>query len=240
VAEDKELRYNSALQVPKNGRIEQRYDKMHRVPWGEFVPWRDWLPFMKWLSPYDFNYDIQAGKKFTRFELGKHKYGVLICYEDTDPFLPRRYVRDEADGGPVDFLLNISNDGWFDGTVEHEEHLAISRFRAIECRRAIAKSVNMGISAVIDSNGRVLRPDEMPPPEEPHTWKITGTEELPVAEWASYKKTAGVLLARVPIDNRGSFYAATGDWLPIGCGVLIVGVVGWAMMRRRQKLPQTA
>jgi len=239
-AKGKRYRYNSALMLHKEGRIASRYDKMHRVPWGEFVPWRESLPFMEWLSPYDFDYDIQAGEKFTRFELGKHKYGVLICYEDTDPFLPRHYVRSEADGERVDFLLNISNDGWFDGTSEHEEHLAISRFRAIECRRAIAKSVNMGISAVIDGNGRILRPDEMPPPEEPHTWKITGAEELPVAEWASYKKTAGVLLAQVPIDNRGSFYAVAGDWLPIGCGGLVLGAIAWSMARRRRNLPQAA
>ncbi len=231
-------RFNSALLVPRDGLIGERYDKMHRVPWGEFVPFRDSLPFMEWLSPYDFNYDIHEGETFTRFEAGKHKYGVLICYEDSDPFLPRRYVRSEKDGEPVDFLINISNDGWFNGTVEHEEHLAISRFRAIECRRAIARSVNMGISAVIDGNGRVLRPEELPPPEEPHTWRIAGAEELPIAEWASYKKTAGVLLARVPIDSRASFYAAAGDWLPIGCCGVVAAVIVWSIARRR-RTPQT-
>ena len=58
----------------------------------------------------------------------------------------------------ADFLINISTDGWFDGTSEHDEHLAICRFRAVECRRSVGRAVNMGISAVIDGDGRVLEP----------------------------------------------------------------------------------
>ena len=84
-----------------------------------------------------------------------YSFGVAICYEDTDPDRTRPYGG--GDGGPpADFLLNISNDGWFDGTSEHDEHLAICRFRAVECRRSVGRAVNMGISAVIDGNGRVL------------------------------------------------------------------------------------
>src|SRR5207249_9926463 len=99
-----------------------------------------------------------TGNGLTRFPLGKYTFGVLICYEDTDMYLGREYGVETDDGPAVDFILNISNDGWFDGTAEHEEHLAIARFRAIETRRAVARAVNMGVSAVIDSNGRVLAP----------------------------------------------------------------------------------
>jgi len=234
--------YNSALYLQKNGTFAGRYDKMHRVPFGEYVPLREWLPFLSKLSPYDFDYSIQAGEKFTRFELGKYKFGVLICYEDTDPFLARRYVRDETDGSPVDFLVNISNDGWFDGTSEHDEHLAISRFRAIECRRALVRAVNMGISAVIDGNGRVLQPQEVPPPGEPHTWKIYDDQEMPDAHWPAFKKTGGVLLAHVPIDTRTSVYVRAGDWLPHGCWAVLGVAMGWALVRRwrQRKVPLAA
>ena len=253
----KERRYNSALFVQKDGRFAGRYDKIHRVPFGEYVPLR-WLPLVDRIAPYDFDYSISEGENYTRFGLGKHKFGVLICYEDTDPSMARKYVRtalvdsvvnfcrrltghdENAQGPPVDFLINMSNDGWFDGTSEHDEHLAISRFRAIECRRALARSVNMGISAVIDGNGRVLEPDELPPPREPHLWKITDDRELPVSAWRSFKQTSGVLLARVPIDTRASFYAATGDVLPIGCLVVIGGVAAWSLWTRKRKLPLTA
>ncbi len=233
IAENQEDRYNAAVFVQKDGRVAGRYDKIHRVPFGEYIP-MSWVPFIESVSPYEGNFGISKGEKYTRFDLGKHKFGVLICYEDTDPFMARKYVQTDADGPPVDFLINMSNDGWFEGGSEHDEHLAISRFRAIECRRALARSVNMGISAIIDGNGRVLQPEELPPPGEPHTWRISDEEELPVAAWSSFKKTSGVLLARVPLDTRESFYAATGDVLPIGCWVVIGGVMLWSIARRRR------
>ncbi len=241
--EGKPHHYNSALLVRKSGQFAGRYDKVHRVPFGEFIPFYDsaigeWFPFvpnlMSLLSPYPAEYSVRAGAKFTRFDYDKYRFGVLICYEDTDPFLAPRYVRAEPEERPVDFLLNISNDGWFDGTSEHEEHLAISRFRAIECRRALARSVNMGISAVIDGNGRVLKPLDLPPPSEPHVWKLTDNEELPVSEWQAFKKTSGVLLARIPLDRRDSFYARAGDWLPYTCWVILGGVIAWSLVQRRR------
>jgi apolipoprotein N-acyltransferase len=206
-------RFNSALLIQPNGREGPRYDKMHRVPFGEYVPLRDWLPWMNQFAPYDFDYSIVPGDEFTRFPLGDHAFGVVICYEDTDPYLARQYVRPDR-GQPVDFLINISNDGWFNGTSEHEEHLAICRFRAIECRRAVARSVNMGISAVIDGNGRV--------------------RELPGANWSESKKVAAVLPVNVPLDRRTSLYAAWGDWLPWTCwGLLGMGLVyGWVFRPR--------
>ncbi len=232
--------FNSALHVQKDGKIAGRYDKMHRVPFGEFMPFREWVPesmrfIIDYFSPYEFDYSIQKGEKFTRFELNKYKFGVLICYEDTDPVLAPHYVRTEEEGKPVDFLVNISNDGWFDGTAEHDEHLAVSRFRAIECRRAIARSVNMGISAVIDGNGRILAPKEIPPPGEPHVWKMgDDNAELPVGEWARYKMTSGVLLAHIPLDTRESFYARAGDWLPWSCWAILGAVIIWSIIERRR------
>ncbi len=92
----------------------------------------------------------------------------------------------------------------------------------------MARAVNMGISGVIDSNGRVLRPETKPPlteagevklwsiPVEKSDWK-----ELPVGEWSQYKAVAGVLLATVPIDSRWSLYACCGDWLPWSCWLLL-------------------
>jgi apolipoprotein N-acyltransferase len=230
----REVRYNSAVLVRADGNMGERFDKMHRVPFGEYVPLR-WLPFMDKLAPYDFDYSISPGERFTRFPLKDHSFGVLICYEDTDPFLARRYVRDEADGPPVDFLVNMSNDGWFDGTSEHEEHLAISRFRAVETRRAIVRSVNMGISALIDGNGRVLAPQVLPESATAPMWLVgDDARELPVGEWRHFKKTLGVLRTYVPIDSRSSVYAQTGDLLPGACWAVIFGVFGWTIATRRR------
>jgi len=155
----KEQRFNSAVLVQPDGLAIGRYDKIHRLPFGEFVPFKDTLPFMKWLAPYDYDYSIRAGEHYTRLKLGDYRLGVLICYEDTDPVLARQYGKEDADGPPAHFLVNMSNDGWFDGSTQHVEHLAIARFRAIESRRAVVRAVNMGVSAVIDGNGRVLQPE---------------------------------------------------------------------------------
>ncbi|HEX4609900.1 MAG TPA: nitrilase-related carbon-nitrogen hydrolase, partial [Urbifossiella sp.] len=117
-----------------------------------------------------------------------------------------RYAVPAAGEPAVNFLVNISNDGWFDGTEEHEQHLAICRFRAVECRRAVVRAVNMGISAVIDPDGRVVA--------------------LPGPTWASSKKVQGIVAAAVPLDDRESAYARFGDWVPAaGWVVIALGVL---------------
>jgi apolipoprotein N-acyltransferase len=215
-ADEQVRRGNSAILIRPNGKRGEsagRYDKIHCVPFGEYVPFRETLPWLKAFAPYDFDYSLTPGKEQTRFPLGKYQFGVLICYEDTDPVLARHYA-DPASGPVVDFLVNMSNDGWFDGSSEHEEHLAICRFRALECRRSVARAVNMGISAVIDGNGRVIA--------------------LPNPDWAQSKKVEAVVMAAVPIDRRTSLYARWGDWLPWTCWLVVLGGwVGPVFWRRR-------
>ncbi len=250
------IRFNTALMLEPSGEVNQSYKKIHRLPFGEYVPMRETFPIMKKLVPYDFPYSIKSGEEQTRFKLGKYRFGVLICYEDTDPALSRNYGRKTSDGPPVDFLINMSNDGWFDGTAEHEQHLAISRFRAIECRRAIARSVNMGISGIIDSNGRVYRPR----PHKKYDWKRLGHHVegkthpeddqmhwvvhyderfIPhdLDDWSKLKKVSGVIESIVPIDNRTSLYVTLGDWLAWLCWSVIVGAIVWMIVdsiRRRR------
>jgi apolipoprotein N-acyltransferase len=248
-ADHVERRFNSAVLINRYGEPRARYDKIHRVPFGEYVPFRETLPFMNWFSPYDFDYSITSGSGFTRFELEPPpardkpvQFGVLICYEDSDPDISRPYAGGDT-REPTDFLLNISNDGWFEGTSEHEQHLAVCRFRAVECRQPVARAVNMGISALIDSNGRVLAPQtvgEAPVnsgvSEEPVNatiWQVgPDSGNLPTARWQEFKKTAGVILATVPLDPRKSFYARFGDWLPISCWAFL-GISLLVAARRR-------
>ena len=113
--------------------------------------------------------------------------------------MARRYVADDFTN-PVDFFVNISNDGWFDGTEEHDQHLAICRFRAIETRRSVVRAVNMGISAIIDPDGNVL--------------KTAGNT------WARSKKVEAVVRGNVPIDTRETFYVRHPDLFPIASLIL--------------------
>ncbi len=209
-----------------------RYDKIHRVPLGEYVPFKTWMPWLQRFTPYHEEYGVEAGENFTRFAIQDHagksyRFGVVICYEDTDPCLARQYVAPGDE--PVDFVVNISNDGWFKGTGEHEQHLAIARFRAIECRRSVVRSVNMGVSAVIDGNGRVLTPSIVSRDEHAVMWQCSGEEcanDLPPSRWAEFKKVPGVLTATIPIDSRPSLYARFGDWFAWTCwGLLFLSVL---------------
>ena len=244
--EDRPRRYNSALLIDHKGQYGGRYDKIHRVPFGEYVPLRDWLPWMNQFAPYDFDYSVWPGQEYTRFPLVESaskrpfSFGALICYEDTDAEVARPYGGGDGQA-PADFLLNISNDGWFDGTSEHDQHLAICRFRAIECRRSVARSVNMGISAIIDANGRVLRPEPLPLPEakfdaEDHIWTVPlhrdQIQDLPESDWREFKKVPGVLLAVIPVDSRSSFYALWGDWLPWACWIVLGATFAYAIVQR--------
>jgi apolipoprotein N-acyltransferase len=208
--------FNSALLVGRDGQVIDRYDKIHRVMFGEYLPAKETVPVMKWFSPYEHDYSLTAGEQQTRLTLptehGDYRFGVLICFEDSDAMLSRGYARESAHGPPVDFLVNISNDGWFKGTEEHELHLAISRFRAIEARRALVRSVNMGISALVDGNGRV--------------------RALPGSSWRESKKMAAAFTAEVPLDKRVSLYAQMGDWLATVCAAGCVGLIGLSLGRR--------
>lgn len=212
---DKENRYNSAALFSPQGEFLGRYDKMHLVPMGEYVPLEKTFPWLHRFTPYEEGYSCRPGETYTRFPLkiGERTYtfGVLICYEDSDPFIARQYVRSE----PVDFLVNISNDGWFKGTEEHEQHLAICRFRAVEARRSIVRAVNMGISAFIDSNGRV--------------------QALPGDNWAHSVKLDGTVTDKVKLDKRDSFYARTGDWLPAFCWAFLIAMHLLAMIKARRQ-----
>lgn len=212
-------KYNSALMLRPDGVYVGRYDKIHLVPFGEYVPFKEFFPWMKHFAPYEHDYSCTPGENWTRFPLeakdGKtYHFGVLICYEDSDPYLARQYNQASGRGHDVDFLVNMSNDGWFDGTEEHEQHLAICRFRAVEARRSVVRAVNMGISAVIDPDGRIVA--------------------LPVeSSWAASKKTKGIVRMDVPIDYRPTIYAYVGDWVPGLCWLGIVGILGWHGWQRR-------
>jgi apolipoprotein N-acyltransferase len=254
-------RYNSALLLHKGGVLAGRYDKIHRIPWGEYVPLRDAIPAMNAFAPYDHDYSVAPGDELTRFALGDYRFGVLICFEDSNMYLGRQYVRRRGEvspldalpqiitGGmyshlpadppnepPVDFLVNISNDGWFDGTEEHEQHLAVGRFRAVECRRSLVRAVNMGISAVIDSNGRVLAPTKQQTVGgRISVWEINSAEnpaDLPPSRWHEFKKTAGVMIADVPLDTRSTVYVRWGDWLPASCWLIVCLGLIWPVRRR--------
>jgi apolipoprotein N-acyltransferase len=133
--------------VAPSGEAVGRYDKVHLVPFGEFVPWP--FGFAKKISTEVG--DFQPGDKVVVLPAGGHKIGTFICYESVFPSFVRQFAADGAE-----LLINVSNDSWFDKSAARLQHLEIVRMRAAENRRWLLRSTNDGVTGTIDPAGRLL------------------------------------------------------------------------------------
>jgi apolipoprotein N-acyltransferase len=213
-------RFNSAFVYAPHRPEPERYDKIHLVLFGEYVPFRyGRLHFvyrkLNGMTPWGasgFEYSLTAGTDHTVFEMHApsqdgqtYHFAVPICYEDAIPELVSAFVTDPQTGGKrVDFLLNISNDGWFWHSEELPQHLAVCVFRAVENRVGIARAVNTGISGFIDPDGRIH--DLVTEPGR-----------------RAWDGVTGYRVSRVKVDPRHSLYSRWGDWFALGC--FVVGVL---------------
>ena len=221
-------RYNSAFLYRPDGQQEKsQYNKIHLVPFGEVVPFKKSVPWLYRLlmkfTPYDYDYSLDYGEEYTVFEMAGregdgeqiYRFGVMICYEDAVALIGRRFALDEQGGKKVDWLVNISNDGWFvkfkEGIVrpstELSQHAAVCVFRAVENRVAIVRSVNTGISCLIDSEGRIKD-------------GFSGGN-LP-GEAMKRQGMAGWFVDKVPIDRRITVFSKYGQWLDSSCAFVFV------------------
>ena len=139
---------NSAFLLSPSKKIIGRYDKIHLVPYGEYVPLKRFFPFINKMVEGIGNF--YPGQKISLLSLPEASFGALICYEIIFPDLTRRFVKKGAH-----FLVNITNDAWFGKTSAPYQHLSMATFRAIENRRFIARAANTGISALIDAKGEI-------------------------------------------------------------------------------------
>jgi apolipoprotein N-acyltransferase len=140
--------YNSALVIGASGARAGRYDKIHLVPFGEYIPFKDLLFFAHKLTGRVSSFTRGDERKI--FRLNGHRYGVFICYEAV--FADE--VREFAQLG-AQVLVNISDDGWYGDTSAPWQHLNMARMRAVENRRWILRDTNNGVTAAIDPYGRV-------------------------------------------------------------------------------------
>jgi apolipoprotein N-acyltransferase len=195
-------RFNSAILFEPGTARVQTYHKLHLVPFGEYVPLIQTFPWLTALTPYRGSGHIPSlsfGDEPMWFNWKDVQFATAICFEDTVPHVVRRFFAETKDSRQPDFLINISNDGWFQWSEELDMHLAASVFRAVENRVPLARAVNTGISALIDGNGRIY-------------------ERLP-------KNTQGVLDSIVRLDDRTSLYSAWGDWPGQACLLITLVVI---------------
>jgi apolipoprotein N-acyltransferase len=140
--------FNSAYFLDGNGVLKGVYNKMHLVPFGEYLPLKGLLFFKETISKDVGEFD--AGQEYRIVEIGKHPSNAIICFEAVFPVLVRRFVEEGSQ-----LIVNLTNDGWYGRSAAPYQHLAIARLRAVENRRYLLRATNSGISAVIEPTGNI-------------------------------------------------------------------------------------
>jgi apolipoprotein N-acyltransferase len=201
--------FNSSFLVNAKGQLVGRYVKQNLVMFGEYVP--RWLPFAKYLTPIGGGFT--PGNVPVPFHLENLKVNasVLICFEDVFPQLARKHVFDDTD-----FLVNLTNDGWFDEGPAQWQHAASAVFRAVENAVPLVRCSNNGLTCWVDSRG-VIRDVFV---SQKHG--IYGS---------------GYLTVRIPTlfpnENRApTFYREHGDWFGWGCVLFTILRLGNAWFSR--------
>jgi len=197
----------------------QLYSKVHLVPFGEYLPLRE-VPLVQALLGDVLPGDFRPGKVTEPFTLEKPA-GIqvipLVCFEDTDGRLARKFVR------PVpQLLVNLTNDGWFLQSNENEVHLANAIFRCIELRRPMARSCNTGVTCFVDAQGRIGKGDKL---TDPKTGSVFVKGVLPKE----------VNLAKMP---ESTFFARHGDVFSIAMlAITIVACLhsAWSRWHRQRQ-----
>ncbi|MFH1440865.1 MAG: apolipoprotein N-acyltransferase [Candidatus Omnitrophota bacterium] len=195
--------YNSAVLLSSGGSVVEQYNKIHLVPFGEYLPLRGKLGFLEALVPIE---DFTKGQEYTIFNLDRERvkgegninFAVLICFEDVFPELAREFVRKGAG-----FLVNISNDAWFKDTSEPYQHMQASVFRAVENRVFVVRCANTGVSAFISPSGKIIS----------QVHDITGK--------GTYVKGVAAEKVFAPTGQL-SFYTRKGDIFILLCLILIL------------------
>ncbi len=141
--------FNSAVLVSPDGQFAGRYDKIHLVPFGEYLPFPSLFSFAGGLTREVGEFTHGASR--APLDAGSERIGIFICYESIFPDEVRQFARQ---GSQV--LVNISNDGWYGDSGAWKQHLQQTRMRAIENRRWILSATNTGLTAAIDPSGRVV------------------------------------------------------------------------------------
>jgi apolipoprotein N-acyltransferase len=196
--------YNSSFLVSPKGSVEGTYHKRRLVIFGEYIPLVRWLPFLRWLTPVGDGFT--PGERIVPFNLTSPAASIspLICFEDAFPQEARAHT-----GPDTDFLVNLTNDGWFGDGPEQKQHAVMALFRAVENGVPLVRCTNNGLTCWVDAQGRMQ--------EALDTGRgIYGP---------------GFIAPEIPLrdPNRGrTFYNQHGDLFAWGCcGISVLALFFW-------------
>lgn len=195
--------YNSAVLTSSTGEVRGWYDKVHLLAFGEALPLSDKFPVLKDWFPRVGNFDHGTNLEHLRLDDGTALL-PMICYED---LLPGLVLDLWAGDGPPAVLVNVTNDSWYGNTHEPLIHLALATLRSVETRRALIRSTNTGISAIVDRAGRI---------------------QARTGQW-----TRETLVAEVPLveDGTGTFYVRYGNWVCYLAALFWLGLLVMGTLR---------
>jgi len=193
------LYFNGSFLINPQGELMDGYHKRALVIFGEYIPLVRWLPFMKWFTPIEGQFT--RGERAVPFTLDnpKVKTSVLICFEDIFPHLAREYADDDTD-----FLVNLTNNGWFGEGAAQWQHATSALFRAIENGLPLVRCSNNGLTCWVDEHGRLRQIFR------DQNGAIYGpgfmTVEIPLLAYGE--------------KRARTFYNQHGDWFGWGCVVI--------------------
>ncbi len=196
--EKTKFKNSSFLFGPGSQARDQRYDKIHLLPFGEYLPHKEIIPW-SWINIPNV-VTTAAGKVFTVFECLEFRFSAPICWETVFPYMIRNFVRNRAQ-----FIVNITNEAWFGDTAAPYHFLSSNVFRAVENRVCLVRCGNTGVSCFIDPHGRIVKrvKDE------------TGRDIF----------VRGTLTETITLMNEQTIYTRFGDifaWFCLGCSVLVL------------------
>jgi apolipoprotein N-acyltransferase len=197
--------YNAAFHLQADGSLQPPYRKRRLVAFGEYVPLASWLPFLKWLTPIGEGF--AAGNRPVAFRLGADVLASpVICFEDVFPQGIRDHVAPDTD-----FVLVLTNDGWFSESAAQWQHTAAAVFRSVENGVALVRACNNGITG---------------------WWDARGTPRDVLGDPGGDVYAPGVLLAQVPVGlpRVETPYHRHGDVFAAMCAAL----TAWRAVRRRK------
>lgn len=146
-----EKAYSNMFLLLPTGQIKESYQKVFLLPFGEYMPLGDVFPFLKEAFPEVS--DFSSGSRYVLFPIEKANILPAICYEIiSSGFIQSFYQKTQK---KANLIVNITNDTWFGKSIETYQHLELGRWRAVELRIPIVRAVNSGVSALIDSAGRI-------------------------------------------------------------------------------------
>jgi apolipoprotein N-acyltransferase len=180
----------------------ESYNKRHLVPLGEYIPLRFLIEFFNKFVKIPMS-DIASGDEEQPLLVAAGvPVGISICFEEA---FARDVIKDLPE---AKILINVSNDAWFEDSIEPHQHHAIARMRALEAGRYMIRSTNTGISSIIGPHGEVIK-------------------RLP-------QFSVGVLNAEVQPLGGATPFVRWGDWLIVGLsGLLLLGFALWKSRQSR-------